>query len=191
MTNMYHRIIKRLLDCIISCLGITILFPVLMIVALLIYIEDGAPVFFTHKRVGLSGKPFTIYKFRSMYKNSKLQPSSDANSSSITHIGKIIRRTNIDELPQLFNVVTGQMSIIGPRPALLSQTELNKLRLEKGIYKLLPGITGLAQVNSYDGMKDEVKVDFDEHYLKSLSFLLDLKIVILTVLYFFRKQPKY
>jgi O-antigen biosynthesis protein WbqP len=118
-------------------------------------------------------------------------PSVDASTIKITKIGKFIRRTNIDELPQLFNVIRGEMSIVGPRPAIQSQTALVLQRAENGAENCLPGLTGLAQVNAYDGMPETEKAAFDGEYASGISLIKDLKIIGRTFSYLTRKPPVY
>ena len=117
--------------------------------------------------------------------------SHEIDKTKITKFGKFIRRTNLDELPQLLNILKGEMSLIGPRPSLPSQTNLIRLRLESGAIKLNPGLTGWPQVNSYNNMPDNVKASLDEYYLKNISLILDIKIVFLTLIYLTKKPPVY
>ncbi len=188
---MYSKYFKRILDIIFSVLLLIILSPFLLFIAVVIKITDGGNIFFMQKRIGYNGKPFRLYKFRSMPMNTKDLPSHLASTIKVTRIGKIIRRTNIDEIPQFINVIKGEMSVIGPRPALLKQTDVIKMRKEKGIFSLLPGLTGLAQVNAFDGMTAEQKVVWDEKYLHTISFVVDIQIVFRTFIYFLRKPPVY
>lgn len=188
---MYSNFLKRLFDLLFSFFILVLLSPLLLLISLVIKLYDGGSVIFKQERVGKDEIPYGLLKFRSMPENSSNLPSSIANQLSITPIGKFIRRTNIDEIPQFFNVLKGEMSVIGPRPSLISQTDVIELRKMKGIYKLLPGLTGLAQVNSFDGMTAEQKVEFDEKYLKTISLLTDLKIVLKTFQYFLKKPPTY
>jgi len=156
-----------------------------------IYIEDRTPVIFKQPRVGKNGREFVLHKFRSMPTNSANIPSAKAGSLRITRVGKIIRRTNIDEIPQLYNILRGDMSVVGPRPAMTTQVELNELRRDAGVLNCKPGLTGLAQVNSYDGMPEAEKVRWDKNYAANISFTLDIYIIMKTFSYLMRRPPTY
>lgn len=188
---MYRLFLKRLLDIFCSLLALILLFPLLLTIAMLIKIFDPGPVFFSQSRVGKDEKSFNFYKFRSMPVNTGDIPSDKVGSVKLTLVGKIIRRTNVDELPQLFNIIKGDMSIVGPRPPIPSQKELICARKRNGAIKLKPGLTGLAQVNSFDYMTSRQKADFDGEYYKNLSFFLDVKIVLNTITYLFKPPPVY
>ncbi len=159
-----------------------ILSPVFLIVALCIFVEDGFPVFFTQKRVGINYTFFYIFKFRSMKKNTPnvathLLTNPDQH---LLKIGKLIRKTSLDELPNLINIIKGDMVFVGPRPALYNQDDLMTLRVATGVFKLKPGITGWAQINGKDDISIERKVQLEQEYLKTKSFLLDIEIIIKT-----------
>ncbi len=159
-----------------------ILSPVFLIVALCIFVEDGFPVFFTQKRVGINYTFFYIFKFRSMKKNTPnvathLLTNPDQH---LLKIGKLIRKTSLDELPNLINIIKGDMVFVGPRPALYNQDDLMTLRVATGVFKLKPGITGWAQINGRDDISIERKVQLEQEYLKTKSFLLDIEIIIKT-----------
>tara|TARA_B100000614_G_scaffold236400_1_gene233903 strand:- start:959 stop:1525 length:567 start_codon:yes stop_codon:yes gene_type:complete len=188
---MYLRLIKPGLDILLAFVALVCLSPVLFVTAVAIMIEDGRPVLFVHERAGRAGKGFKIFKFRSMAKGSAIVESAQAATLRVTRVGAVIRRLNIDELPQLFNVLRQEMSIVGPRPGLLTQTDLHALRQACGASDLLPGITGLAQVKSYEGMTTKAKADFDCDYAKSVSFFTDVKIILSTFLYFLKRPPTY
>jgi O-antigen biosynthesis protein WbqP len=162
---------------------IIFLSPLLLIVALIILIEDGYPVFFTQNRVGIDYSFFYIYKFRSMKKNTpNVATHLLANPDQyILKIGKFIRKTSLDELPNLINIINGEMVFVGPRPALYNQDDLMQLRLSTGVSKLKPGITGWAQINGRDDISIEKKVRLEQEYLQKKSFLFDLKILIKTI----------
>ena len=189
--KMYVRVFKPIIDVVLALAALTALSPIMLIAALAILIEDGRPVLFIHDRTGRDGRNFRIFKFRSMRKNTALVPSTDVAQLQVTKVGALIRRLNIDELPQLFNIVLQEMSIVGPRPGLPSQTDLHEARRTNGAMALRPGITGHAQVNSYDGMSVEAKAGMDGEYVRELSFWTDVKIIILTVRYIFRPPPVY
>jgi len=161
---------------------IIILSPLFILVSLFITIEDGFPVFFTQKRIGINLTFFKIYKFRSMKKNTpNVATHLLANPDQyLLKIGKFIRKTSLDELPNLINIVNGEMVFVGPRPALYNQDDLMSLRVAKGVDKLKPGITGWAQINGRDDISIEKKVQLEEEYLNKKSFLFDIEIIIKT-----------
>lgn len=187
----YQLFGKRLLDIVLSAGSLAALSPVMAVAALAILIEDGRPVLFVHERVGHNQTTFRLLKFRSMRKDAANVPSALADDSIITRSGRVLRRTNLDELPQLVNILRGDMSIVGPRPGVGSQTELMALRQEGGAYSVRPGLTGLAQVNSYDGMSDDVKAKYDIEYVNSVTLWRDLAIVLRTFSYLLKPPPKY
>jgi O-antigen biosynthesis protein WbqP len=156
--------------------------PLFIVVGLFIIIEDGFPIFFTQKRIGINLTFFKIYKFRSMKKNTPnvathllIKPER-----YLLQIGNFIRKTSLDELPNLINIVKGEMVFVGPRPALYNQDDLMSLRVAKGVDKLKPGITGWAQINGRDDISIEKKVQLEEEYLHKKSFLFDIEIIIKT-----------
>jgi O-antigen biosynthesis protein WbqP len=153
-----------------------------MLVALAIFIEDGFPVFFTQKRVGFSYSFFNIYKFRSMKKNTPNVATHLLTNPKqyLLNIGHFIRKTSLDELPNLINIVKGEMVFVGPRPALYNQDDLMGLRVAAGVDKLKPGITGWAQINGRDEISIEAKVALEHEYLQRKSFFFDLTIIIKT-----------
>ncbi len=156
--------------------------PIFLIVAFFIFVEDGYPVLFTQKRVGINYTFFNIYKFRSMKKN-----TPDVATHLLTNpeqyllkIGKFIRKTSLDELPNLINIIKGEMVFVGPRPALYNQDDLMALRVAAGVDKIKPGITGWAQINGRDEISIEAKVTLEKEYLAKKSFLFDIEILIKT-----------
>ena len=156
--------------------------PLFVIIALLIIIDDGFPVFFRQKRIGLNNSRFIFYKFRTMKRNTP-NIATHLLTESFKHYtkwGLFLRRYSFDELPQLINIMKGEMCFIGPRPALFNQDDLIKLRSKAGLNKILPGITGWAQVNGRDNIEIKKKVSLDEFYLKNKSVFLDIKILFLT-----------
>ena len=157
--------------------------PVFLAVALVICIEDGSPIFFKQKRVGVNYTFFNIYKFRSMKKNTPNVATHllENPESYLLRIGGVLRKLSLDELPNLINIIKGEMVFVGPRPALYNQDDLMALRVTAGVDKLKPGITGWAQVNGRDEISIEEKVAFDREYLARKSFWFDLKIILLTV----------
>lgn len=190
LENMLNRFVKRLFDCVFSLFLIVFLFSWLFpILAILIKLESRGPIFFTQVRSGRDNKPFNCYKFRSMKINAdsnKIQATR--NDVRITRLGAILRRTSLDELPQFFNVLIGNMSVVGPRPHMISHTQQYAQLIDKFMVRhfLKPGITGYAQVT---GLRGEIKttdamlkrVEADVWYLENWSFLFDLKIIFLTV----------
>lgn len=167
---------------IIAVLATLALSPVLLLVALIIKMESRGPAIYTQQRVGQYGRLFTIYKFRTMQTGMPDLPSDKvgADDPRFTRSGKWLRRFSIDEFPQLFNIIKGEMVFIGPRPALHNQYELNAMRHMRGIDALKPGISGWAQVNGRDSIPLEVKVELDKYYLDFHDWQLDLKILWLT-----------
>ena len=168
-----------------------VLSPVFGLIAIAILLDDGRPVLFKQQRVGRNGEPFELLKFRSMPVNSGDVPKAAATTLRVTRVGRVIRRLNFDELPQLFNILRGDMSVVGPRPALASQEALCQLRRESGAVRCRPGLTGLAQVNAYDGMPEEVKAKFDAEYVETLSLPNDVRIMVRTVGYLRHRPPVY
>jgi O-antigen biosynthesis protein WbqP len=160
-----------------------ILIPLFLIVAFAIFLEDGFEIFFTQKRIGINYTYFNIYKFRSMKKNTPNVASHLLSNPDkyLLKIGKFIRKTSLDELPNLINIIKGQMVFVGPRPALYNQDDLMSLRVAAGVDKLKPGITGWAQINGRDNISIEKKVQLDEEYLHKKSLLLDTEILIKTI----------
>ena len=175
---MYSKVFKRLIDIILSGCGIIVLAPVYLILALAIKIDDPGPIFFRQKRVGIHKTHFNILKFRTM----KMETPRDMPThllenpeQYITRVGKILRKTSVDELPQIFQIFTGKMSIIGPRPALWNQYDLIAERDKYGANDVRPGLTGWAQINGRDELPIDVKARFDGEYVERLSFLFDCK----------------
>jgi O-antigen biosynthesis protein WbqP len=154
-----------------------------MIIPILIKIDSKGRVIYTQKRIGRDSGFFTIYKFRTMKEGTPDIPTDkvDDPKKLVTRLGLFLRRSSIDEIPQLINILKGEMSFVGPRPALYNQPELISLRKEKGVDILRPGITGLAQVMGRDELPIPIKVGYDEQYIKNFSLMLDLKIIFLTV----------
>lgn len=188
---MYKDIIKRFIDIVLSLIALVILSPLMLICALVIYLQDFCPVIFRQQRIGKYGNTFMCYKFRSMPVNTPNVPSAEADKVSITPFGKFIRRTNMDELPQLINVLKGDMSIVGPRPPIASQKNLIALRRDNGALNVRPGLTGWAQVNGYDFMPDEHKARYDGEYANGISLGMDVKIILRTFVYLTKKPPTY
>jgi O-antigen biosynthesis protein WbqP len=187
----YYFFVKRLCDIKLAILLIFLLAPVYLILALVIIVQDGRPAIFRQNRIGKNGVEFLFYKFRSMPENTPNVESKETQKLQVTTFGKFIRRTNLDELPQFYNVLKGDMSFIGPRPPISTQTDLINLRRENGSIKMIPGLTGWAQVNSFDGMSVIEKAKFDGEYASKISFGFELLILFKTILYFTKKPPIY
>lgn len=188
---MYEVIFKRGMDLLVSGSALILLSPLMLLAALLIRLHDGGPALFRQQRVGKDGQPFEILKFRSMPVNTANVPSAHARTLTITPVGKVLRRTNIDELPQLICIFRGDMSLVGPRPSLAAQTELNALRRENGAIRCKPGLTGLAQVNGYDGMPETEKARWDGVYARRITFFGDLAVIFKTFAYLLKRPPVY
>lgn len=182
---------KRLFDILLAIGLIIGLIPIYFIIALIISAQDFGTPIFKQMRVGRGGKEFMFYKFRSMPLRTPNVESHQKDKLKITPFGKFIRRANLDELPQFFNVLKGDMSFIGPRPPIPSQRKLISMRRENRSLFLKPGLTGWAQVNSYDNMHEDVKANLDGEYAKRISFRMDLLILGKTVVYFTKKPPTY
>ena len=181
---------KRIFDLILSVFLIISLSIPLAVIALWIKLSSKGSVIFWTDRVGINNIIFKMAKFRTM-KTDTPQVATHLMENPEQYLifcGKFLRRYSFDELPQLFNVLKGDMSFVGPRPALFNQDDLVALRTEKGIHRLIPGVTGWAQVNGRDELAIPVKVSFDEHYLKHRSFLFDLHIILLTALKVIKKE---
>ena len=186
-----YLIIKRVLDFILSLIALIILFIPFVIIGIVIKIESKGPVFFKQERIGKGKKHFFIYKFRSMRTDApKDMPTHLLNdaTSYITKIGNFLRKTSLDELPQLINILKGEMSIVGPRPALWNQDDLVAERDKYGANDVRPGLTGLAQVNGRDELEIPVKAKFDGEYVEKISFIQDVKIILLTVVKIFKRE---
>ncbi|ALH82292.1 capsular biosynthesis protein [Sphingopyxis macrogoltabida] len=188
---MYSRFGKRALDILVSASAILVLTPLLVAVALAIKFTDPGPAIFRQRRAGRDGEPFMFYKFRSMPVDTRNLPSDKLGDVQLTPVGSFIRRTNLDELPQLFNILRGEMSLIGPRPSLCTQEELIAARGANGALRLRPGLTGWAQVNSFDFMTIDQKAALDGDYAARISARLDFKILLRTFAYLRKPPPVY
>ena len=181
---MYKKFFKRLIDLTLSILGLILLFPLLLIIAIAVLIDDPGPVLFKQKRIGIHKSHFMIYKFRSMKvgapKDIPTHKMKQCNQYT-TKIGKLLRKTSLDELPQIFNIIAGHMSIIGPRPALWNQFDLIAERDKYGANDVKPGLTGWAQINGRDELEIPIKARLDGEYVRKLSFRFDVKCFVGTI----------
>ena len=182
---MYQRVFKRLIDLVLSALGLILLSPLFLILAIAIKVDDPGPVFFRQKRVGIHKSYFEILKFRTM----KMDTPHDMPThllenpdQYITRVGRFLRKTSLDELPQIAQIFTGKMSIIGPRPALWNQYDLIAQRDRYGANDVRPGLSGWAQINGRDELPIEVKARYDGEYVENLSFLFDCKCFFGTII---------
>lgn len=176
---MTHFII-RFFDFFMAFFGLLVAFPILLIVTLIGYFDTGSPIFI-QERVGKNKKPFKLIKFRTMSVDTQSVASHLASTASITKLGSFLRKSKLDELPQLINVLKGEMSFVGPRPNLFNQDELITERSERGVYNVLPGITGLAQVNNIDMSTPELLAKKDQEMIESLTVQLYFRYIFLTV----------
>ncbi len=175
---------KRVFDFTVSLLMLIVLFPFFLIIGLIIYIDAGRPVIFRQERVGKDNELFLIYKFRTMKTETLNVPTAQLENVDevINKSGRFLRKTSLDELPQLLNILKGEMSFVGPRPLIPQEDNIRKLRAQYNVFSVKPGMTGLAQVNGRDNITDEEKALFDKEYVENRSFLLDMKILFKTVI---------
>lgn len=183
---MYRNIFKRLIDVVLSFIGIIVVSPIYLLTAIFIRLESEGPVIFKQKRLGVNGVPFNIYKFRSMYINSEKKGSgvySGKDDPRVTKVGKIIRLTSIDELPQFFNILKGDMAIIGPRPALTYHPWPYEEYTEeqKKMFSVRPGVTGWAQIHGRKDVEWNKRIEMNVWYAEHLNFWLDVKIFFATI----------
>lgn len=181
---MYCTNIKRKLDIVIALIALIVLSPVLLILSILVKMTSKGPIFFKQKRVGIDKTYFYIWKFRTMRIDTPKDVPTHLFSNPeqfITPIGRFLRKTSLDELPQLFNIAAGQMAIVGPRPALWNQYDLIEKRDKYGANDVLPGLTGLAQINGRDELEISKKAKLDGIYVKKMSFLFDICIIVKTI----------
>jgi len=184
---MYKKIIKPLFDKILALILIILFSPIMLITAILIYIKMGKPIIFTQSRPGYKGKIFKIYKFRTMSDEKDENGNLLPDEKRLKGVGKVIRSLSLDELPQLFNVLKGEMSFVGPRPLLVEYLELYNDE-QKRRHDVVPGITGWAQVNGRNAISWSEKFKYDIEYVDKQSFLFDLKIMFLTALKVLKRE---
>lgn len=176
----YKVVVKRFLDIILSTLGIILLSPIFIILAILVRIKLGSPVIFSQRRPGYKEKIFKMYKFRSMTNETDEKGNLLPDEKRLNKFGKVLRSTSLDELPELINVFVGQMSIVGPRPLLPEYLERYN-ETQKRRHNVRPGITGLAQVNGRNAISWAEKLSFDVEYADNISFMLDIRILLKTI----------
>lgn len=181
---------KRAFDAVLACLAIAALALPMAVIAALVKLTSRGPILYWSARVGQDNRNFLMPKFRTMrVKTPQLATHLMTQPEKyLTPIGHFLRALSLDELPQLYNILRGELSFVGPRPALYNQDDLIALRARKGIHRILPGLTGWAQINGRDELSIEDKVAFDEHYLRHRSFFLDLKIIVLTFIKVLRAE---
>ena len=173
---------KRAFDIVLAAIGLVVAGPLILAAVVLIRLTSPGPAIFRQTRVGLNEKPFNCLKLRTMYRGTGNVPTHEAGASSITPVGKLLRRFKFDELPQLWNVLAGDMSFVGPRPCLPSQTALIAARRAHGLFTLRPGITGVAQVAGVDMSDPEKLAALDAIYLRDTSLAADIRLILATAL---------
>ena len=184
---MYAKYIKRILDFSLSLLALIILLPVMIILSILVRIKLGSPVIFKQKRPGKDEKIFTLYKFRTMTDKKDEKGNLLPDEKRLTRFGKLLRSTSLDELPELINILKGDMSIVGPRPQLIRDMLFMDERQRKR-HTVRQGLTGLAQVSGRNNITWEEKIDYDLQYIENITFLRDLSIILITIKKVFKKE---
>ncbi|MTI66922.1 MAG: sugar transferase [Firmicutes bacterium] len=183
--DLKFRILKRIMDIVFSLIGLIVTFPLVIVIVVLIKLETKGPWLYKQDRVGFNGRKFTIYKLRSMFKDAEKDGIhwTKENDPRVTKIGKFIRKTRMDEIPQLFNILIGDMSIVGPRPERPFFIKIfnKELPMYKERLTIKPGLTGLAQVNGGYNLTPKEKLHLDLYYIKNKNLLVDIKIIIKTI----------
>jgi len=185
--NLYRKYFKRILDILISGLALIILSPILLITAILVKVKLGSPVIFTQKRPGKDEEIFKMYKFRSMTDERDTEGNLLPDEMRLTKFGKLLRSTSLDELPELWNIFKGDMSIVGPRPLLVQYLPLYD-EFQKQRHKTRPGLTGLAQVNGRNTLTWEDKFELDVKYVENITIINDMKIIFNTIITVFKSE---
>ena len=188
---MYRKFFKRALDILLSAAGTLVLSPLFLLISAAVKLEDHGPVFFSQQRIGTHRRPFRILKFRTMRVDTPHDTPTHLLENPeqwITRVGRLLRKTSLDELPQILQILTGRMSVVGPRPALWNQYDLIAEREKYGANDVTPGLTGWAQVNGRDSLEIEEKARLDGEYARKLSFRLDVKIFFMTLVNVIRRQ---
>ena len=188
---MYRKFFKRALDILLSAAGTLVLSPLFLLISAAVKLEDHGPVFFSQQRIGTHRRPFRILKFRTMRVDTPHDTPTHLLENPeqwITRVGRVLRKTSLDELPQILQILPGRMSVVGPRPALWNQCDLIAEREKYGANDVTPGLTGWAQVNGRDSLEIEEKARLDGEYARELSFRLDVKIFFMTLVNVIRRQ---
>lgn len=186
-SSIYRKYLKRPMDFIFAFISLIVLSPVFLIIAILVKIKLGSPVIFKQERPGLNGKVFTLYKFRTMTDERDDRGELLPDKERLTRLGKFLRSTSLDELPELFNILKGDMSIVGPRPLLKQYIPLYNEK-QRRRHEVRPGLTGLAQVNGRNLISWEEKFEYDVKYVDNINFLIDVKIIFLTIIKVFARE---
>lgn len=184
VSDLRYGKVKRIFDVVFSLVSVALLLVPFGIISLIIYIDDPGNVLFKQERIGLHGKKFVLYKFRTMKLDTpKYMSTVDLQNAEpcVTRVGHILRKYSLDELPQLINILKGDMSLIGPRPLIENERQIHACRMHFGVYNIRPGITGLAQINGRDLVKPAEKIQWDVKYLENFGFLQDLRIFFATI----------
>lgn len=179
--------LKRVFDILASLIGLLILSPLLFLLAILVKIKHGSPIYFKQTRPGKNSKQFKLYKFRTMTNETDEEENLQADKDRLTNFGSFLRKTSLDELPSLFNVIKGDMSLVGPRPLLMQYLPLYN-KFQKRRHEVKPGITGWAQINGRNAISWQKKFELDVWYVENQSFWLDLKILFLTIYKVFKRE---
>ena len=186
-----YSILKRLGDISISLIAITLFCPVFILIAIAIKLDSEGPVIFKQKRFGIHKKTFYVFKFRTMKVESpKYVATRDLQNPEqwITRVGAFLRKTSLDELPQLCNILVGDMSIVGPRPVVVSERDVIEAREKYGANDVLPGLTGWAQINGRDKLSTDIKAKLDGYYVKNRSLIMDIKCIVRTIPYVLKRK---
>lgn len=186
-----YSVIKRLGDITLSLIGIIVLCPIFIIIIIAIKLDSEGPAIFKQKRFGLHKKSFYVLKFRTMKVESpKYVATRDLHNSEqwITRVGSVLRKTSLDELPQLCNILVGNMSIVGPRPVAISELDVVEARDKYGANDVLPGLTGWAQINGRDNLSTDMKAKLDGYYVKHRSLIMDIKCIVRTIPYVLKRK---
>lgn len=189
-----YVLVKNLFDRVAAIIGIFLILPVVLLISIAIFVDDPGPVIFKQKRAGRWNMPFIIYKFRTMRQDTPHLSTEEMRknrTNPYTRLGPFLRKTSLDELPQLFNVLRGEMSLVGPRPALLTQSAVLQGREQLNIHRLRPGMTGLAQITGRDDLNDQEKVAKDNLYLLRMNLSTDLIILFFTLRKLFGSKGAY
>ncbi|MBC7792817.1 MAG: sugar transferase [Clostridia bacterium] len=180
MSGLHQRLLKRAIDVVVATGALTVSWPVIAVLGACVKATSEGPAIFAQTRVGKNGRPFVCYKLRTMAANTPQLASHEVGRSAVTPLGNILRKTKLDELPQLWNVLRGDMTLVGPRPCLTTQSALITCREERGVFTVRPGITGLAQVQGVDMSEPEALASIDAEYVASQSLIGDLRIMLQT-----------